>query len=284
MRVAFAFIIIAIVAIACTLAACGSSGRPGTGPTQDGGASQDAYADVWGDGGWTQCTSPDHLAVCGGPDHCSATSAACTLCGRCLLNEPGCTSQDPLNACGNDGLLAALGGTSPQGCPACPDGMICVVWDQQDIKYNGFTCSPFDLGVLFAKNGAADRVRYADMGLWDGGALPSPPATCPTVPGLEMCGGACGDCPDGGGEFCTGRSPLHPYGFCVPKDPGVGCTASKDECGIGGVVGPEAGVGCFSYTVQPDAQAVANQMGICLPTALCQAAAAGLPGGGTCSL
>ncbi len=277
LRLAASVLLLAITMGGCIFFANGTEALD-AGPEMDAGAGVDhGVADAgWGDGNWTQCTSPvvEGLAVCGGPFHCSATSAACSGCGDCLFNDPGCTAQDPLNTCINDGLVAAADGTPARSCPACPDGNICVA---MFTGFESFTCAPYDLGVLFAKNGASDRVRYADMGLWTGALLPPPPVTCPSVPDLQFCGGKCGTCPSG--QVCAGRSPLHPNSFCVPQGSG--------PCPIGGNVcpwSPDAGVGCLKFTVQPDAQAVANQWGLCVPTSLCEAAAAGLPGGATCSL
>jgi hypothetical protein len=127
---------------------------------------------------------------------------------------------------------------------------------------------PYSLGVLFAQNGAEDRVRYADYSLWSGDALPEP-ANCPAVSGFQLCGAACGSCPVG--QVCSGQSPLHPYGMCFPGD----ALACSEGC--------PAGTSCFAFVVQPQAQALADQYSICLPSAVCMAAGDGLPGGATCS-
>jgi hypothetical protein len=128
---------------------------------------------------------------------------------------------------------------------------------------------PFNLGVLFVNAGEADRVRYADLGLFTGDPLPIPEA-CPRL-GIPICGGACGGCP--GEDLCTGRSPLHPYGICVP--PVSGQCSPMSNCGTGKA--------CFTYLVEPAAQAIADDWGYCLPTDLCEAIASQLPGGGACS-
>jgi hypothetical protein len=130
-------------------------------------------------------------------------------------------------------------------------------------------CAPYDVGVLFAMNGAGtpDRLRYADFGLWTGDTLPEP-ATCPTFSGFQICGGHCGGCDEG---VCIGRSPLHPYGFCA-YDTGSGCPATA--CA--------SDQSCFHYIVQAAAQDLADQEGLCLPKALCEALAADYPGGANC--
>lgn len=228
------------------------------------------------DGEWTQCTSPDGYAVCGGPAQCPASSAACQSCGVGSIGGGDAGgAQGSLYACVNDALVA-FGAPSDK---VCLDGAIYVA----EYAPDAFVCAPYDLGVLFAKNGATDRVRYVDMGVWTGDPLPLP-TSCPNIPGLQLCGGNCGPCPNQ--EMCTGRSPLHPYSFCVPQDtgasPGLGCNAGSGCPGPGNV--PDAGIGCLTYKVEPSAQAFADKSGICLPDDLCKAAAAGLPGGGTCSM
>jgi hypothetical protein len=155
----------------------------------------------------------------------------------------------------------------------CPDGTIYVA--MQPGSATAFLCSPFDLGVLFAKNDATNRVRYADMGSWTGEALPLP-ATCPTVEGVEICGGNCGGC-SSAGDVCTGRSPLHPFGFCTAREPSY-CDAGVPHCD------PDDGTnGCMTFTVDPAAQPEANRYGLCVSLALCQSLAAGLPGGASCT-
>jgi hypothetical protein len=129
------------------------------------------------------------------------------------------------------------------------------------------------MGVLLGVNGAGpDVLRYADFGLWVGEALPAP-TMCPTFSGFTVCGGNCGDCV--GTEICSGRSHLHPYGLCAP-DQG---DEVEGGCHAGSCKG---GQSCFVFTVEPEAQPVADQHGLCLPPDTCQAVAANLPGGGKC--
>ena len=219
------------------------------------------------DAGWTQCSSPDGYAVCGGSSLCSATSSACQQCGLTVGSGSGGSTDGPVTACTNAAWATFDG---PACDDACDDGSICVA----EFKPNIFYCAPFDLGVLFAENGGSNQVRYADMGLWTGDALPLP-SSCPSIPGIQVCGGNCGPCP--GTQACTGRSPLHPYSFCVPKNTGGPCDAGTGCAGPGGV---DAGIGCFTYKVEAAAQALADKEGMCLPGPLCQSAANGLPGGG----
>jgi hypothetical protein len=131
-------------------------------------------------------------------------------------------------------------------------------------------CVPFNMGTLFADNGGADRAHYADGDRWTGESLPEP-ADCPTIPGVAVCGGACGACPDG--TFCSGRSPLHAHGWCAP-------TALQDRTTRCGTFCP-AGQLCFAYSVRPEAQTYANRW-VCVGEGLCRALASSLPGGATC--
>jgi hypothetical protein len=215
------------------------------------------------DAGWTQCASPDGLAVCGGPSQCPNTAEECG----------GCTAPAPLlGACQTPAWLSF--GVPKQCGSSCADGTVCVA--DYDGNATLFFCSPYDLGVLFAQNGAATQVRYADMAAWTGTPLPLP-ESCPSIPGIQFCGGNCGACPQVG-DACTGRAPLHPYSFCAPPSPGP-CSAGSHDCG-----GDAGGLfGCLTFTVEPDAQQIADRYGLCLPVATCQSVAANLPGGATCS-
>ena len=131
---------------------------------------------------------------------------------------------------------------------------------------------PFSGAQFLDAHGEGHRLAYADTGKWTGEPLPLPTA-CPEVPEVDLCGGNCGGCP--AGQLCTGRSPLHPWSFCISETAGNCTPVNRDfQC--------EVGEGCFTYTVQPEQQPIADGVGICLPTARCNAAAAGLPGGGKC--
>ena len=134
---------------------------------------------------------------------------------------------------------------------------------------DGWQCLPFDVGQLFAENGAANRVRYADWSAWTGAALPSP-TSCPTFNGFSICGGNCTPC--GSGNICTGRSPKHPYGLCVGGT-NPGCGSPNWTC--------PSGQSCMVF-VDPGEQAIADAQGMCFPTAECKAIASSYPGGADC--
>lgn len=155
----------------------------------------------------------------------------------------------------------------------CADGEILAEFTSS-LAY--FLCVDPEVGQLMANAGYPERVRYADWGLWTGAPLPEP-GTCPTVDGFTICGGTCGGCPEG--RVCTGRSPLHPYGICVTaplSGNATYCGDDKNHC--------DPGQSCFRFTVEPDAQALADLHGWCFGPDECNAIAAGLPGGGTCTL
>src|ERR1019366_5042154 len=238
-----------LAALVLVLAGCGgatsASGADGGG---DSGSVADALPDLGS--GWTQCASPDGTAVCGGPNACPGVAS------------PGCGC---LSTAGNDvGACSLSAGVTESTCYLPPDGDLCVA---VSASYVLFT-EPYALGVLFAANGAAARVRYADYGDWTGDELPVP-AGCPTPAGIELCGPSCPLCPSD--QVCSGRSPLHPYGMCFPMAP-VGCGA-----------GCPAGTACFAFTVQADAQAEATGQAVCIPSGQCGAAVTQLPGGATCA-
>lgn len=249
------------VAIAAWLAS--SCGGVASGPSLVGKDASAEPGDAMAEAGWTQCASPAGVSVCGGPMSCPVGSATCASCG--LLGNA--SSSGPVAPCDNEPTLQ-LGKDS-----ICPDGAILVALEGT----SALDCSPWDLGVLFANNGGIDRVRYVDGAPWTGAALPALKA-CPASPGVPLCGGYCGPCSQNG-EICTGRSILHPYSFCVPSSATMGCVRGVAQCG--GSAG--TGQSCLTFDDGDAGQAVANSNGICVPTQLCQALAAGLPGGAICT-
>ena len=144
-------------------------------------------------GHWTKCSSPEGYAVCHGPNGCPDT--------RQTQPGTGCncsTSGNGLSLCINDAVS-----TGPldygDGSYLCEDGGVLVNTDSN--FPTSYFCLPFDVGVLFAKNGGAKfRVRYADWHAWTGDALPEP-TSCATIKSVPICGGHCGGC--GVGDVCT---------------------------------------------------------------------------------
>jgi len=239
----------------------GSSGAGGAANTgSNGGGGQVAPSGTGG--GWTDCSSPEGYRICGGPKLCSYDPADCPLCSDMTPEGP-----DDLSVCYNEELAKELEGSCGYDCP---DGKICVAYGSETAAIGSFSCTPYNLGVLYDQAGAPGFVRYADLGLWTGDPLPLPDS-CPVIEGVTICGGNCGGCPTG--QFCTGRSPLHPYSMCVP-DELWDCNLEEYLC--------DKGLGCFIYTVEPEAQPLADRHGYCLPLDTCQKTAADLPGGGKC--
>ncbi len=246
------------VASACSSQVIAGSANPqtGGGPGGSGQGAQTGSSITGGFGGagggsqWTNCTSPDGFAICGGPAHCGV-GGICLGCSDEKMAEKG-----EVTACFTQAWANQQNYIS---CYLCDDGNLCPRYSYK----GGYNCGPFSMGVLFAKAGAADRVRYADFGLWTGKPIPEPDS-CPKL-GIALCGGKCGGCPTG--KICTGRSPLHPYSVCIPDyvKPCIGWCNS--------------GYSCFSYLVEPESQAVADENGYCLEINECQALAAKLPGG-----
>lgn len=252
----------------------GGAAHAGAGGQQDGGGASGASgaSGAGGAGGldWGECSTPDN-AFCG--------YAQCTACPGALP----CFS-DTVDGGRTYGLCAYLGDWElPEYLMNAPeDGRI--IYDVYPLKAAsshwlwGFTVSlPFSAGLYLEAHDKSQYVTYADRGKWTGAPLPEA-KECPEVAGLDLCGGNCGGCP--AGELCTGRSPLHPWGFCVPEsvnEKDGNCTAATS-----GNLYCSAGYRCFLYDVEEEQQPVADANGFCLPTALCDAAAAGLPGGGRC--
>jgi hypothetical protein len=202
--------------------------------------------------------------VCGGPNHCPyyGCAFAGTYCGHagdcmpdcdhdgfvgpCIGSESLAQASAMSIGCGDGGIYAGLGDSEPALCLAA--------------TYGGIYCD----------NDAGNELRYADYSSYTCGTPPPETTSCPTLSGVELCGAACGGCLDSS-NVCTGRSPLHPYGVCIPKSPRA--------CSTGCLAGEK----CFRFTVSPADQTVADAHGLCLPGTLCDALAAGLPGGGACA-
>ncbi len=235
--------------------AAGVAGAAGGGGAAGGTAGDAGLA---GDAGWTECGTPDWQA-CGVPE-CPEGRPGCEIC--LTMAEP-----DILSTC--------VDSLNPQMQPGKPrDGSIRVAFHSVFEPGDDGLEVPFSAGVYFAADGQADRVAYADFGLWTGDPIPEP-TQCPQLAGIDACGGFCGGC--SAGKICTGRSPLHPYGLCVAKDAAI-CSvnpaAPQPKC--------PKGQQCFVFQVEPARQPVADAIGYCLPSAECQAYATNLPGGGKC--
>jgi hypothetical protein len=218
-------------------------------------ASKDAATDHHPESGWTQCSAPGGLRVCGGA-YCP-TGPSTDKCVTLFPAGIGCKPGSAVDAC----VIAPKQDSEFGSCFLPSDGKICLG--------PGLLSAPYDMGVLFAKNGGAARVSYADNGLWTDAALPDP-ASCPTEKGFQLCGPHCAQCPSS--QVCTGRSPLHPYGLCVPTH-----TANYCRNGCDSDAGPG---GCLIWLVEAQAQKLADENAFCMPLPQCQAAAAGYPGGG----
>lgn len=240
------------------LAGCGGT------TLQPSDAGTDVAADTSVDGGYTECIAPSGHAICGGVHHCSG-GGGCT-CAPNMVDNP-----EP-RPCGTNQLAFDYEpGGRGYDCMFCREGSVCLDWFEYDI----LQCGPFDLAYLMSQGGASqNRIRYYDRGFFTGTPLPDV-GVCPNVPGVKICGGNCGACAKD--EYCVGRSPLHPVGFCLSSVPNHFSCSSKDKCTT------YPGDGCFRFSVEAGAQPVANEFGLCMPLAQCQALAAGLPGGGTCT-
>ncbi len=244
----------AVLAVACGQVANGNDSG-----VAEGGSDSD---NVLVDAGWTQCTSPDNIGICGGPSRCVPPN-----CPECYPQ----TVTDQIGPCGSPYLSPVI---FPQVCHPGLADRACTTWRAADGGILEWLNSEFNYGALLAQNGDSADVRYADMGTWTVNTIPDPPS-CPMMGSVLPCGGSCGTCPQD--QTCYGRSPLHPVGICRP-DAGTDC-AVNHSCALTGV----KGLLCFTYTVDPAAQPLADTVGMCFSAADCNAIAASLPGGGKCT-
>jgi hypothetical protein len=231
--------------------------------------------------GYTQCTTPEGWGICGPATGCPSGSSR-PGCFNCLCPahdglSSQCVAGVPRESVGICGDLEGVLADSFDSMASCQDGLVRYDWAGA-----GFLgCAPYSVGLLISRYvNDHDRLRYADFGLFTGAALPTP-TKCEAFAGFQICGGPCGPC--GAGQTCTGRSALHPYSFCVTDSSAYACRIPAQATGPEARQPCPAAEGCFTFTVEPDAQALSDKNGMCLPLAQCRALAAGLPGGGTCT-
>lgn len=259
-----------ILSACAVIAACGGQiDTPSTGAdaSSDGSAGHDGVGVDADAGVWTECSSPQGYQICRGPKNCPDT---CGCADHRFPSETG----NAISFCINDPLVDFIAAHTRENnwkCNASCEG-ICA----RDMFDGIFSCVPYEIGVLYAQSGAADSVRYGDLGLWRNEPIPATAGACPTVPGMTLCGPGCGTC--AANERCVGRAPLHPTGFCMPATgPSVTCAVATAQTDC------PAWDKCFTFTVEPAAQAIADEYGYCVPTASCSTLATSLPGGGKCS-
>jgi hypothetical protein len=253
----------------------------------DGGLGMDASSDA-SDADFTSCTTPEGYQIC-------ATQGVLPICPTNTACEQ-CTCDD------FGGIPGCLGLCAPTVHTLLDAGLLtnrsCEKWCDEAICFSAiptggpensaYQCVPSSIGVLLGKyeqdaaSGYRNVVRYGDMSAWTGDPIPN--IACPAVTGYALCGGACGACGDTG-DICAGRSPLHPFGVCVPSQPPVGQDNSLGDAGKNGptTCASDAGEGAVAFIVDAPSQHLANQYGRCMPLATCQAIAGSFPGGATCT-
>ncbi len=257
------------------LAACGGREVKGAGDVDSGIQVGDGSAVTDGTTN-TACTAAGGASICGG---------SATACSAALTSQT-CNCEVLANVIALGGTVrpndvSVCGGTELPRTRLCADGEILVAAPASSVDTAvastaiSYVCAPFEDAELYAASGWARAVLYADYSDYTGNPLPSA-SSCPAVPGVTLCGGACGSCDQG--LYCTGRSPVHPYSFCVPD---LAADESATASGQHGFTSCGPGYGCFAYSVQVDAQPLANDDSFCLPEALCEAAT-NIPGGGMC--
>lgn len=230
------------------------------------------------------CSGSDGIKLCGGE------------CGQnqCSIEVP-CNPPNIIGACYESGSKLYLPCAGGKGSFFAADGTLCVPLNLEagdppaSGEYAMIHLNAADPGyaVLYAKHGFGNYCRYADRAVYDGTAIPAAPTTCPSVDGFQLCGGACGDCP--AGEYCTGRSPLHPVSICM-TDYSEAFEPQTSACVrgaplAGGCMGnaqtpPSA---CLTFKVSDADQPFSDQNGICTERSMCLAAASGYPGGAYCT-
>lgn len=271
------------------LAASVALGCGGRAVPLDGGLDGAADAGPRPDSGFTACSSPAGYNLCNGP--CGAA------CPPDKDGNPGCASDQPgmpdpvdLGICETTGALSGwVAAASGFGCNQCADGHVCVLstqrlWRTSPVEtFDIMECATRDFAIMYTLAGHPEMARYADRSAYTDQPLPEP-ATCPSVPGITLCGGACGGCPQG--YACVGRSPLHPYSLCVneaaPKEYG-GLADTCERSNPNSCWSDFYDWRCLTFEVDGASQPVADAHGLCVDRAICDAAAQGYPGGAFCT-
>jgi hypothetical protein len=227
--------------------------------------------------------------VAAGATKFAPIAAVILMCGGQVAPDPRCVSAEGAHICGGpnscpldcncfdgsgNGVGICVNELQDTSCFLALDGAVCIdnndacAFSTDDICWDS---GAIDVAKLLGLNGASDRVRYADWSEWTDTPLPEP-SNCPVLALTQLCGPSCSGCPTG--TFCHGRSPLHPFGICLPVD--VGQCGPDQAC-------PTPGA-CFTYKVQDDVQGLANVSGMCFSaSAICDDLAQNLPGGGSCN-
>lgn len=202
------------------------------------------------DAGFTACTYRTYQ-ICGYATPCPSSVAGCEEC---------------VGAGGGVGVCdATFSQLDAQYCDEwCDDGQVCLM--------QLALCVPYPVGYLLERyTSEPPIVALADFSSWSNQPVPSP-ATCPAFSSFVPCGGPCGYCASG--LKCAGRSPLHPFGLCVPYKPDFECSL-QTTC-------PSPTDGCFIFSVDTAGQSAANVFGRCMPLDECQQIATEYPGGALC--
>jgi hypothetical protein len=245
-----------VVAVFSTACGATTSDAPGN-SVPEGGVGIDAGLSP--DAKIEDCLSDEGVHVCG-------TSAGCYQAGPdcdCALSGTPFGPETDAGVPEVGVCLNTLDGLSLRPCGSCYDGEVCV-----KLYYDDPVCTSESLGRLLWVHGAVDRVLYADLTPYTGEPLPEP-TECPSDNGeLELCGGNCGGC--GADQYCSGRSPTHPYGICV--DSGIVHCDNSSFC--------EDGQACLLLATSSASGALFPST--CVNADSCASLASSVPGGAVC--
>ena len=195
------------------------------------------------------CTAPGGYAICGGKQTRCDAGAAC----GCYDWQVAQGDVDTVSYCAFHDTIGLVTGD----CVPCGNGYVCVPTFGRSPTV--LACVPWEIGKLYEGAGAGSSVRYADLSLFTGQPVGGLASSCPTAGTERVCGGGCGTCMNG--EMCVGLSPKRRVGFCENKIAARKCGGSWGACGMG--------LACFTFVVEPAAQALADEYGYCMTPARC---------------
>ena len=248
------------VAISAALLGCGGTtiiDGGGAGAASGGASASSGGGDAAGGGVADPCVRGPYRA-CALEGMCPQEACPEGCAGFVEFLEAGLTSL-----CGSTAAVQVL---TDRFCWESFEYDLCV----QAIQLYAVVAVPVDVAELLVQVGAGDQVFYTDASGYTGDPLPEP-SGCPAHEGLSLCGGGCGGC--GPETVCRGRSPRHPYGVCLPKEPAF--------CGSNTKMSP--GAACFTFEVDAIDQPVADFNGNAVDAAACEAALPTYPGGAKCT-
>jgi len=228
------------------------SGSAGTGASAAGGYYSMPVPEACRENGLVSCAAGPCEGIC--------------VVGGCSIGINSTTERNVGRYCKDE---KSVGISDVETCTACSEAAACALL-VTGLSY--LTCRPREACQILVEKGMKGCF-YTDTTDYTGEPLPDA-VPCPSTGLAPFCGGTCGGCPES--AACSGRSPTHPFGLCLPRGRKVG-----SACAASGGCAPEEA--CFIYDSGPQNTSLyAIDRGQCFPKDTCVDIATRIPGGGAC--